>query len=156
MNKDARHAKHVDQVLLGDVVLLVDVALERREDLSTAKQALAGDPLEPEQLAISVTLDVGPRLSVRGRDDKVLELLAENDDALFEQKRVGWRVVPGARLDERVLGGEQAARVRRRAVEVIGRLLPEVEHEAERPGVKLGVAIRQRVVVSCCPSTCEG
>ena len=124
-------------MLLGDIVLLVDVALEGGKDLPAAEEAFAGHPLEPQKLVVGVPVRVCPCPAVGGRDDKVLELLAEDDDALLEEERVGDAVVPDPRLDEGVLGGEEPTGFRRRAVEVVGRLLPEVEHEAEGPGVEL-------------------
>ena len=132
-------------MLLGDIILLVDVALEGRKDLALAKEPFARQALQPEERAIRLALAVRLCSPAGGRDDEILELLAEDDDALLEQERVGRPAharasvvaAPCAGLDEGVLGREKPAWRRGRAVEVVGCFLPEVEDEAERSGVEL-------------------
>jgi hypothetical protein len=84
------HTEHIDEVLLSNVVFPIHIALERGEDtLPTEEMAptllFQGDQvLGRDTVGIGVW-DRGIRL---GRDRKVLELLAQNDNGLFVKERV--------------------------------------------------------------------
>lgn len=92
-------------MLLGDVVLPVDIPLQRREDALPPQQRIAAIDLQLEQRLIRLALCVGARYlssllprtlndgqsvlnGAFGRDGKVLELLAQYDDGLLEEQRV--------------------------------------------------------------------
>ena len=49
---DIPHAKHVNEVLFCDVVLLVDVPLQRREDVPLVEKVVAALALQVEKLII--------------------------------------------------------------------------------------------------------
>ena len=142
---DAPHAEHVDQVLLGEVVLLVDVALEGGEDVALVEEVLATVALEVEQRLVGDAARVGALGAVLGRDGEVLELLAEDDDRLLRQERVLRRrrakVGRGrATLEELLLCGKQPAGVGGCSVELVSSMLEEVEDVVEAVWIELGRA----------------
>jgi hypothetical protein len=126
-------------MLLGHIVLLVHVPLQRSED---ARPLLEGPPALPLELAELVVCqtrgDVRPREGAGRGDAKVLELLAEDDNRLLGQQGVLRRVgdalvgVEGdgrLRVEETGLGG--------RAVKLGLGGLPELQDVLEAIWVKL-------------------
>jgi hypothetical protein len=98
--------KHIDQMLLRNVVLLVHIPLQRRKDLPPLQQPLPCHHLQLPQTLVRDPIHVRPRLASPRRDHKVLELLAEDDDALLVEERVRRRVV----VEGRGGGGEGIGR----------------------------------------------
>ena len=116
-------------MLLGDVVLAVDVALQRGEDGSPRQEMLAALPLELGQGSVGRAVLVRRGLLRIGRagDAEPLELLAQHDDRLLVEQRI----VQVVRRIRRFAGRPI------RPVEVDARALEEGEDELEALGVKL-------------------
>lgn len=145
--KDAPHAQHVDEMLLGDVVLAVDVPLQRGEDALPPQERIPTVHLELEQRLIglavlirssnlSALLIAEDRQSILHRslgwNGKVLELLSKDDDGLLQEERV---------LHVGLRGRGRLAQVATRAfwwsVEVVTRRAEEIEHELQTLSVEL-------------------
>ena len=116
-------------MLLGDVVLAVDVALQRGEDGSPRQEMLAALPLELGQGSVGRAVLVRRRDLRIGRagDAEPLELLAQHDDRLLVEQRI----VQVVRRIRRFAGRPI------RPVEVDARALEEGEDELEALGVEL-------------------
>ena len=121
-------------MLLRNIVLLVHVSLEGREDVALLKQHLTALALDVEQRIVSDACGVCGRLAILRWDSEVLELLAENDDGLLGEQRVvladgreARKVGLGDVVGEMLLCCEES-RCRCRAVESIGCVAEEVEH----------------------------
>lgn len=128
-------------MLLGEVVLLVHVALQRGEDVPLVEEVIAALPLEVEQRVVRDTARVGSLLAFLRRDGEILELLAEDDDRLLGQERVLRRRGPEigsgrATLEELLLRREEARSIAR-AVKLLARMLEEREDEFKAVGVEL-------------------
>ena len=82
------HTKHVDEMLLRNVVFLVDITLERRKYTLLLEQHLTTLALQVQKGFIGVPTFVGQGVRFFGRDGKVLKLLPQNDDSLFREERV--------------------------------------------------------------------
>lgn len=146
-------------MLLRDVVLLVHIPLQRREDVALLHEVLTALALDGEQAlvrdAVRVGRGVGPRL---GRDGEVLQLLAQHDDSLLGQERVlrgcGVEAVGGAvgragrggrSVEEVLLEGEQT-RGGRGAVERLRGGAEEGEHVLEAIGVELWTLLASNTI----------
>lgn len=97
---EARDAEHVDEVLFGDVVLLVDVALEGGKDLALLQEVGATLSLDVDLGGVGMDgpggggVVLGKEAGFGGDDGKVVELLAEDDNGLLVEQRVlGAKVV---------------------------------------------------------------
>ena len=138
---DVPHAKHVDQVLLREVILLVDVALKRGEDVSFVKEVFAAIPLEVEQRIVRDASRVRCFLPILRRNREVFKLLAEDDDRLLGQERVlrrrGPEIGSGRATLEELLLRRKEARSIARAVKLLARMLKEREDEFKAVGVEL-------------------
>lgn len=86
---DPPHAEHIDEMLLGQIILLVHIPLQRREDGLSLGQRFAALPLHLAELLVGHSRG---HLRARQRsgdgDGKVLEFLAEDDDGLFGEEGV--------------------------------------------------------------------
>lgn len=94
------HAQHIDQVLFGYIILLVDVTLEGGKDLPPTEETFAGNAFQLAEFLVPVALGIGPRLTALDGNHKVLELFPEDNNALLVKEGVGLRivVVRGSRL----------------------------------------------------------
>lgn len=145
------HAEHVDQVLLGNVVVAADVSLQRRKDAPVLEQGVAAVNLELRQgrvrLAQLVSGGVsrvvawrgprcgcGCRLFSRRRDGKVLELLSQDDDGLLEEERVLHVGLGERRAERQVSTGTLVARS---AIKGVAGSREKVEDKVEALGVEL-------------------
>ena len=78
------HAKHVDQVLLRQIILLVHIPLQGSKDQFPFRQCPSTICLESSELCIPhARIDVRLGCSTGLSDTEVLELFTENDDGLF-------------------------------------------------------------------------
>jgi hypothetical protein len=138
--RSAPHAKHVDEMLLGDVVLAVDVSLQGGEDASSAKESVSTVDFELQERGVRFSCLVRSRkfgVEVRRvrtlwRDGKVLELFTEDDDGLLEEERV-----LHVRLGDGGGEGEIAAGTIGGTVERVASVGEEVEDKLEALAVKL-------------------
>lgn len=123
-------------MLLGNIVLLVDVPLQRREDATFLHQVGARVALDLHQCLACYPLR---SLSVFGWDREVLELLAENDDGLFCKQRILRRSGAqfGGRPVDQVLLRSKETRGSSRAVERVRSILEEGEYIGKALGVEL-------------------
>lgn len=136
---NAPHAEHVDQVLLCNVVVAADVALQRRKYAAVVEERVAAVDLELRQRRVGLAIVVRARVRLSRRrallarrDRKVLELLAQDNDGLLEEERV-LHIGLGERRRER----EVAPRAVGRAVERVARGAEEVEDKLEALRVEL-------------------
>lgn len=139
---DVPHAKHVDQVLLREVILLVDVALKRGEDVSFVKEVLAAIPLEVEQRIVRDASRVRCFLPILRRNREVFKLLAEDDDCLLREEWVlgrRWTKVRCGRttFQELLLRRQEAAGVVGGTIELVTSMLEEVQDIVEAVWVEL-------------------
>ena len=152
--KNAPHAEHVDQVLLGDVVVAADVSLQRRKDAPVLEQGVAAVNLELRQRRVRLAQLVsggvsrvvgrrrcGPRcgcgcdsLFPRRRDCKVLEFLSQYDDGLLEEERVLHVGLGQGRAERQVSTGTVVAWS---AVKGVAGRREKVEDKVEALGVEL-------------------
>ena len=140
-------------MLLREVVLLVHVPLQRREDIALVQEVLPAVALEVQQRVIRNPTDVRRLLPSLGRNREILELFTEHDNRLLGQERIlggGRPKVGGGRaaFEELLLCGKQSARVRRGAVEVVARVLEEVEDIVEAVRVKLQGFVRANIEIT--------
>lgn len=97
--REARNTEHVDQVLFGHIVLLVDVALEGRKDFALLQQMVATFGLDLDLADISQNGTCGGDLFFGGKsslwwsDGKIVELFSQDNDGLFVQQWVLGRQV---------------------------------------------------------------
>lgn len=135
--RDAPHAEHVNQVLLGEVVLPVYIALEGGKDAFAGQEGVGAVMLEPDERLVRATFLV--RLRNHGAvvafarawwKREVLELLSQNNDGLLDvQERV---------LEARdVRVAELAVRPLWWAVERVASVIKEGEDKVEALCVEL-------------------
>lgn len=71
----APHAKHINQMLLSKIVLLVDVSLERGKYIPLLHQVFATLPLQTQQYVVRDAVLVGRRVTLLRWDREVFQLL---------------------------------------------------------------------------------
>lgn len=102
-------------MLLRNVVLLVDIALERGEDVTLVEEKVSASALNIQQGIVRDATRVRRRFAVFGWDGEVLKLFTEDDDRLFREEgilRLGGTKVGRWRpaFYEMLLCGEEAGR----------------------------------------------
>lgn len=134
------HTEHVDQVLLGHIVFLADVPLQRRKYRPPLCQRLSAVPLQLPQLVVGhARLDVRLGKVASFGDGKVLELFPEHNDGLFRDERIGRLVGIWVRHDRKGLLGVETAWRSGRAVESSLGVGPEFQDVVEAIWVELFV-----------------
>lgn len=77
------HAQHINKMLFGDVILLVDVPLERSKDVTLMKKMVSALSLQLEERLIRDPVSVGSGLSIFRGYGEILQLLTEDDNRLL-------------------------------------------------------------------------
>lgn len=89
---DIPHTQHIDKMLLCHVVLLVDIPLERSKDVLFVHQPLATPSLHVDHGLVGDACFVRRGIALFGRNAKVFQFLAENDDSLLGDEGIlVWR-----------------------------------------------------------------
>ena len=127
-NFDSPHTQHIDEVLLSDIVLLVDIALQRGENVSFLHDILSTSTFDVEEGCVGNAVFVGGCVTALWRYSKILEFLSEHDDGLFAEKgilggrgtKVRGRPIKEVLLSSKQTGGACGAikRVRRISEEI--------------------------------------
>lgn len=123
------HAQHINEVLLGDIVLLVNVALQRSEDVSFLHDILSASTFYVEKGWVGDALFVGGRIAALWGYSEIFEFLSKYDDGLFGQKWVlsgGGTKVRGGPIQQMLLGSKQAGRARG-AIKRVRRIPEEIQ-----------------------------
>lgn len=100
-------------MLLGDIVLLVDVALQRSEDISFLHDILSASSLYVEKGWVGNALFVGGCVAAPWGYSEIFEFLSKYDNGLFAQEwilRGGRTKVRGGPIQQMLLRGKQARR----------------------------------------------
>lgn len=98
-------------MLLGDIVLLVDVALQRSEDISFLHDILSAPSLYVEKGWVGDALFVGGCGAAPWGYSEIFEFLTKYDNGLFAQEwilRGGRTKVRGGPIQQMLLRGKQA------------------------------------------------
>lgn len=98
-------------MLFSDVVFLVNVALQRGEDISLLHDILSASTFDVEKGLVGVSVFVGSGGGVLWGYGKVFELLPEDDDGLLAEQRVlrgGGTKVRGGPVQQMLLSSKQA------------------------------------------------
>jgi hypothetical protein len=77
------HAEHINEMLLSNVILLVNVALQSSEDVAFLHEVFPAFPFDLEQAFVGDPIGVCRDFSVFRRYRKVFQLFPKNDDGLF-------------------------------------------------------------------------
>jgi len=95
-------------MLLGHIILLVNVALQSREDIALVHEVCAALPFDVDQRLVCDAMLVRRSFAVFWGYRKVLEFFPKNDDSLFCEERVlrGGRAPFGGAVQV-LLGGIQ-------------------------------------------------
>jgi hypothetical protein len=89
-------------MLLGHIVLLVHIPLERSENITPLEEVAATLALEVDEGVVRDAGGVGASVGALGRNREVLEFLTENNDGLLGEERVlRWRRVALTELRRR-------------------------------------------------------
>lgn len=123
------HAQHINEVLLGDIVLLVNVALQRSEDVSFLHDILSASTFYVEKGWVGDALFVGGCVAALWGYSEIFEFLSKYDDGLFGQKWVlsgGGTKVRGGPIQQMLLGSKQAGRARG-AIKRVRRIPEEIQ-----------------------------
>lgn len=88
MSMSPPHAQHINEMLFGDVILLVDVPLQCGENVPLVQQIVSALPFQIQQSIIGNPVGIRRSVSVLWRYGKVLKLFAKNYDRLLRQQRV--------------------------------------------------------------------
>lgn len=110
---DSPHAQHINEVLFGNVVLLVDVALQRSEDVSFLHDVLTASTFHVEEGLVGIALFIGSCVAVLWGDGEIFQFFSKYDNGLFAQEwvlRGGRTEVGGGSIQQVLLGGKQAGR----------------------------------------------
>lgn len=75
-------------MLLGDIILLADIALQSGEDVTFMQEIFSTLTFDIKQFIISNAVGVGSSLSVLRRDREVFKFFSEDNDSLLGQKGV--------------------------------------------------------------------
>lgn len=98
-------------MLFSDVVFLVNVALQRGEDISLLHDILSASTFDVEKGLVGVSVFVGSGSGVNWGYGKVFELLSEDDDGLLAEQwvlRSGRTKVRGGPIQQMLLSSKQA------------------------------------------------
>jgi hypothetical protein len=131
-------------MLLRDVILFIHIPLQRRENGALIQQILPALALKIQHGIVCDALIVRLLLPIFGRNCKVLELLAQDDNGLFCEERVlalrgevgGGGCGEREGVDEVLLQCEEPW-LAGCAVEGVGSVAEEGEYKAEAFGVEL-------------------
>ena len=82
------HTQHVNKMLLGNIVFLVHVPLQRGEDILFIHEVIARSPFNVRQWLVRQPILVSRSVCFFGWDGKVLELLSKYNNGLLREKRV--------------------------------------------------------------------
>lgn len=93
------HAKHINQMLLGDVIFLVNVSLQSGENVPLLDDILSTTTFYLKESLIGNTIGICQGFPVFGRNSKVFKFLSEDYDRLL--------------AEEWILRGRRASKVRR-------------------------------------------
>lgn len=77
------HAQHINQMLLRNIILFMDIALQGSEDIPLLDNALTTSPFDFEKCWVRNAVLIGQCLTVLWRNGEVLKFLPENYDGLF-------------------------------------------------------------------------
>lgn len=114
MQSKLPHAQHVNEVLLGDIIFLVHIALQRSEDVSFLHDIVSASTFYVEKGLVGDAVFVSGCATAPWGYSEIFEFFSKYDDGLFAEKRVlrgGRTKVRGGSIQQMLLGGKQAGRV---------------------------------------------